>query len=85
MDAGPAPNYVDPPTRAGLLFGFMVPLAVLMTATVAIRFYIRGYVRRVLGWDDWIMLLAWVSPPRRLLNLHARQEWRRTLADTEAT
>lgn len=72
MEAGPAPNYVDPPTRAGLLFGFMVPLAVLMTIIVAIRFYIRGYTRRVLGWDDWIMLLAWVRLALQDFDTHDR-------------
>ncbi|GME22433.1 hypothetical protein K490DRAFT_18159 [Neofusicoccum parvum] len=59
MDSGHTPNYVDPPTRAGLLFAFLVPFAVLMTLTIGARFYIRGIIRRVLGWDDWIMLLAW--------------------------
>ncbi|KAK8174119.1 hypothetical protein IWX90DRAFT_164806 [Phyllosticta citrichinensis] len=55
----PKPNYVDPPSRAGLLTGVETPFAILMTAAVIARFYCRGALRQVLTWDDWLILPAW--------------------------
>lgn len=57
----PKPNYVDPPSKAGLLTGVETPFAILMTAAVIARFYCRGALRQVLTWDDWLILPAWVS------------------------
>ncbi|KAK8183942.1 hypothetical protein BC567DRAFT_206111 [Phyllosticta citribraziliensis] len=57
----PKPNYVDPPSRAGLLTGVETPFAILMTAAVIARFYCRGALRQVLTWDDWLILPAWVN------------------------
>ncbi|KAK8177987.1 hypothetical protein IWX90DRAFT_39429 [Phyllosticta citrichinensis] len=53
------PNYDNPPTRTGLLMGVLIPFAVLMTLALAGRFYSRGYIKRILGLDDWLMLGAW--------------------------
>ncbi|KAK8247398.1 hypothetical protein HDK90DRAFT_40502 [Phyllosticta capitalensis] len=55
----PKPNYVDPPSKAGLLTGVETPFAILMTAAVIARFYCRGALRQVLTWDDWLILPAW--------------------------
>ncbi|EKG17599.1 hypothetical protein MPH_05169, partial [Macrophomina phaseolina MS6] len=41
------------------IVGITVSLAVITTALLAARFYSRGVLRRMLGWDDWIMVLAW--------------------------
>ncbi|KAK8190442.1 uncharacterized protein BKA78DRAFT_344611 [Phyllosticta capitalensis] len=53
------PNYDNPETRRGLLFGVLIPFAVVMTMVVAGRFYSRGYVKRIFGLDDWLMAIGW--------------------------
>ncbi|KAK7517506.1 hypothetical protein IWZ03DRAFT_173593 [Phyllosticta citriasiana] len=52
-------NYDNPPTRAGMLIGVLIPFATLMTLVMAGRLYSRGYVKRILGLDDWLMLVGW--------------------------
>lgn len=41
----------------------VVPLVFLcLTAlAVSLRLYVRGYMLRAFGLDDWILLFAWVS------------------------
>ena len=34
--------------------------AVVTTSFVALRFYVRGRLIKVLGWEDWIILVALV-------------------------
>lgn len=58
MDTTPAHNNHD--SLVPTLIVVSVITFVLATAFVAMRFYARGVLRRMLGWDDWIMLMAWV-------------------------
>jgi hypothetical protein len=34
----------------------------LSTITVIARIYVRAYMIRSFGWDDWLMLVTFVSP-----------------------
>lgn len=54
------PGYDIHETRIPFITGVMATLVALMIMSVAARFYARAMLRRVLGWDDWFMLLAWV-------------------------
>lgn len=54
------PGYDIHETRIPFITGVMATLVALMTMSVAARLYARAMLRRVLGWDDWFMLLAWV-------------------------
>ncbi|KAF9632401.1 putative integral membrane protein [Lasiodiplodia theobromae] len=55
----PAPNFIDPPDRIAYIASIEIPLLFLMTLAVAARFYSRAILRRILSWDDWLMLPAW--------------------------
>jgi hypothetical protein len=56
MDSWPLPNYVNPKTRVNLLLGIEAPLTGITILFVGARFYSRTMVKRVLGWDDWVMV-----------------------------
>ncbi|QDS69634.1 hypothetical protein FKW77_009012 [Venturia effusa] len=58
IQSWPVPNFVDPETRVNLLLGIEAPLTILTIMFVSARFYSRTCLRKVLGWDDWIMALA---------------------------
>lgn len=57
------PNYVNPPTRkpsvqaVGILFG------VLVTLSLVLRLYSRGYIKRQFDLDDIFATFATVCPP----------------------
>ena len=71
----PPPNYVNPETRVNLILGVEIPLAVTMTAFIAGRVVVAvKRLKKALGIDDWIMLVAWVSGLVRYA-----QTWRRLL------
>jgi hypothetical protein len=65
----PKPNFVDPQTREWLVIGVEAPLTFVAAMFVAARFYARTIIKRVLGWDDWLMLAAMVG----LLNTSGRR------------
>lgn len=33
----------------------------LSAVTVILRVYVRGWMIRSFGWDDWLMMVTWVS------------------------
>lgn len=56
----PKPNYVDPVTRGSLIYivnGIFFGLASL---AIVIRLYARIFVRRWVGLDDYLIIIAWV-------------------------
>ena len=59
----PKPNYVNPVSRGqGLLITqiVLVPLALLVLVA---RLYVRLYMVKRPGWDDWLMVMAMVRIP----------------------
>ncbi|KAI5868176.1 hypothetical protein GGS23DRAFT_591970 [Durotheca rogersii] len=56
----PEPNFVDPVVRgeAGMVVGLLI--SVLVTVTLAIRFYARKFLTRGFGLDDIFILLAYL-------------------------
>jgi hypothetical protein len=63
MAGWPAPNYVDPENRHGIVVGITAPTLALVVVFTAARFYGKGVLRQALGWDDWTMLAATVRLP----------------------
>jgi len=59
--AWPAPNYVDPPTRGPAILIVGASFLALATLTVGIRLYNRIFIRRWLGPDDGLVVIALVS------------------------
>lgn len=53
------PNYIDPPTRAGLVPALVVTTALALFILSA-RIFVRGYMQRNMGVDDWVILAAFV-------------------------
>ena len=60
-EAWPAPNYVNPPTRGPAILVVGVLFLALATLTVGIRLYNRIFIRRWLGPDDGLVVVALVS------------------------
>lgn len=56
--AGPLPPDVSRGSDLVIVTWVTVSIALLL---VALRFYIRGILRKNLGWDDHLILLATVS------------------------
>jgi hypothetical protein len=61
LQAWPLPNYINPESRKPLVLGVEITLTFIASLFVAARFYSRTYIKHVLGWDDWLMLVAMVS------------------------
>ena len=57
----PAPNYVDPETRGPALLITVLIIMPIALVTLACRLYVRMYLLRRAGWDDWLMIAAAVS------------------------
>jgi hypothetical protein len=58
----PKPNYVDPETRLPLALAVVIPMTLLVVSFISCRFYSRTIIIYTLGWDDWTMFAAAVSP-----------------------
>src|SRR4051794_31081888 len=58
MAKWPTPNYVNPDSRMGMLYGFEIPLIVVTSIAVGLRMYTRAFLTRSIGADDWLMLGA---------------------------
>ena len=55
---GPLPPDVNRGSDLVIISWLTVSIALLL---VSVRFYIRGILRKNLGWDDYLILLAIVS------------------------
>ena len=55
---GPLPPDVNRGSDLNIISWLTVSIALLF---VSLRFYIRGILRKNLGWDDYLILLAIVS------------------------
>jgi hypothetical protein len=45
------------------LYRFCIPMMVLTTLSVALRVYVRGYLTRTFGIEDWLIIPAYVRNP----------------------
>ena len=62
LDLGPPPpGYKPGQTRGPLVRNIAVPLAVLAVTFACLRFYVRIFLVRVFGKDDWLLLAAVIS------------------------
>ncbi|KUJ18478.1 uncharacterized protein LY89DRAFT_780548 [Mollisia scopiformis] len=57
LEFPPAVN-PDDPGRGPMIVGLTWTFTSLAVIAVALRFYVRKFVTRALGWDDWLMLFA---------------------------
>ncbi|KAI4716123.1 hypothetical protein E4T48_07697 [Aureobasidium sp. EXF-10727] len=46
------------PTHAGALIAISVAFLTITIFSTSLRFFVRGYMIKSLGWDDWLILLA---------------------------
>ena len=61
---GPAPSVGDPTeSRTELMIACVVVAVLVSGAAVGARFYTRGRIQRVLGYEDWTFFAAWVRQP----------------------
>jgi hypothetical protein len=49
------------PTHAGALIAISIAFLTITTFFTSLRFFVRGYLIKSLGWDDWLILLALAS------------------------
>lgn len=45
---------------SGDVYRFCIPLMILTTLSVALRVYVRGYMTRIFGLEDWLIIPAYV-------------------------
>ncbi|OCK77028.1 hypothetical protein K432DRAFT_282427, partial [Lepidopterella palustris CBS 459.81] len=68
----PLPNQKDTKTRVSLVIGVEVSTTSVMAVFVFARFYMRTFVKRVLGTDDWAMGAAavcfFITNARSIIN-----------------
>jgi hypothetical protein len=74
----PKPNYVDPETRYPLALAVVIPMTVIVIASISCRFYSRTVLIYTLGWDDWTMFLAAVSVP--FIDLYAEEKCAKSIS-----
>lgn len=60
MEANLPPSYLDE-SRAPTVQGVMWTMAIVPLVFVLMRLYVRVVLRRVFGWDDFIIIIAVVS------------------------
>jgi hypothetical protein len=56
----PAPNYVNPPTKPPYVLAFACILGPVSLAAFSARLWVRVRIQKNPGWDDILMLAAWV-------------------------
>lgn len=49
------------PTHAGALIAISVAFMTITIFCTSLRFFVRGYMIKSLGWDDWLILVALAS------------------------
>lgn len=49
------------PTHAGALVAISVAFLTITILFTTLRFFVRGFMIKSLGWDDWLILLALAS------------------------
>lgn len=54
----PPPGYEPGQTRAPLIWDITIPLGVIAVFLACLRFYVRTYLVRDFGKDDWLLLAA---------------------------
>ena len=64
----PRPNYVNPVSRAPIVYALDAVFLFVATVAVSIRLYTRIAIRKWVGIDDFFIVLAWVSSARRVCN-----------------
>lgn len=48
-------------STTGDLYSFSIPMMALTTLTIALRVYVRGYMTKTFGVEDWLIIPAYVS------------------------
>ena len=61
ISVGPPQGYKPGQTRAPLILHVTVPLAVVAVFLASLRLYVRAYLVRSFGKDDWLLLAAVMS------------------------
>ena len=54
----PPPGYKPGETRAPLVWNITVPLGMFALFFACLRFYVRAFLIRAMGKDDWLLLAA---------------------------
>jgi hypothetical protein len=56
----PPPNYENPVTHGPTLLIISVVFLTIATVSFVLRIYVRGFVKKLLGWDDFFLCFAYV-------------------------
>lgn len=59
--AWPGPNYIDPPTKPKYVLVVACIFGPICLPTFLARLWVRLRIQKNPGWDDFLMLLAWVG------------------------
>lgn len=56
----PKPNYVDPEYQGHQMAVIGITFLIISFIIVALRMYVRLFMRRSAGWDDWLIVITMV-------------------------
>ena len=69
MNTWPSPNFDDPETAGPALNVIAIMFMLFAYLFVGLRIYVRAYLLRTFGIDDWLMVICLVcQPPSRVSN-----------------
>ncbi|KAF2129007.1 hypothetical protein P153DRAFT_341421 [Dothidotthia symphoricarpi CBS 119687] len=60
VQSWPTPNYINPITRPNTVLLLACICGPITVATLLARLWVRIFLQRTPGWDDWLMLIATV-------------------------
>lgn len=56
-------NTIDPdaPTIGHQITSVAIALTILSLITVCLRTYVRAFMLKAIGFDDWVIILTWIA------------------------
>ena len=54
-------TFDDPPTYGLTLVAIGTAMTGLALVTVLLRLYVRLFMLKAWGWDDWVIIVAWLG------------------------
>ncbi|ESA42648.1 hypothetical protein GE21DRAFT_8096 [Neurospora crassa] len=78
-------NTTDPdaPTIGHQITGVAIALTVLSFVTVCLRTYVRAFILKAIGFDDWVIIITWVAAAGFAVVTIVQTRWGLGLVDME--
>ncbi|KAK3351684.1 hypothetical protein B0H65DRAFT_420938 [Neurospora tetraspora] len=73
----------DAPTIGHQITGVAIALTILSLITVCLRTYVRAFILKAIGFDDWVIILTWVAAAGFAVVTIVQTKWGLGLVDME--